>query len=36
MKQTRARTRGALVLGAVLAVVLSACAGGGRTDTGDG
>ena len=35
MKQTRARTRGALVLGAVLAVVLSACASGGRTDTGD-
>ena len=35
MKQTRARTSGALVLGAVLAVVLSACLSGGRTDIED-
>lgn len=33
MKQTRALRGGPLVLGAVLAIVLSACGGGGRTDT---
>src|ERR1700712_1058890 len=34
MKKTRARTGGLLVGASVLAVILSACAGGGRTDTG--
>ncbi len=33
MKQFTARKGGPLVVGSVLAVVLSACAGGGRTDT---
>ena len=35
MKKTRARRGTPLLLGAVLAVVLSACASGGRTDTED-
>ncbi|MCW2827889.1 MAG: simple sugar transport system substrate-binding protein [Marmoricola sp.] len=34
MKQTRARRGGPLLIAAVLAVFLSACASGGRTDTG--
>ncbi|MCW2807443.1 MAG: simple sugar transport system substrate-binding protein [Marmoricola sp.] len=34
MKQTRARRGGPLIIAAVLAVFLSACASGGRTDTG--